>query len=229
MTPLTLWAMGSDAPVKILAIAGAVALGAFVVGWLVQLAAGAFGQKVPPFVLGLVRAVAGVGCGVLVYFWLFVGGGGFGGGGWGFGRGTGKGPSEGTEKVAPKGDSTGKAGTGVGPGRAGDPLEVEVLGDELLKQLAKRRGDPSANLYRRYRVARDGKKELMTLDDVKELIKQRRERPGLPEVSIVVYKDSPAADTAWVTDLMSYAEGLAKPGAPLKVSRLNPGHNAPTD
>src|SRR5688572_10259603 len=109
MTPITLWAMGSDVPVKVLAIAGAFALGALAVGWLVQLAAGAFGQKVPPVALGVVRAVAGAGFGVLAYFWLFGAGGGFGGGGWGFGRGTGKGPGEGTEKVAPKGDSTGKA------------------------------------------------------------------------------------------------------------------------
>src|SRR5262245_26690758 len=104
MTPSTLWAISSDAPVKILAVAGAVALGAFVVGWLVQLVASAFGQKVPAVVLGVVRAVAGVACGVVAYFWLFGAGGGFGGGGWGLGRGTGQGPGEGTEKASTKGD-----------------------------------------------------------------------------------------------------------------------------
>jgi hypothetical protein len=228
MTPITLWAMGSDVPVKVLAIAGAFALGALGVGWLVQLAAGAFGQKVPPVALGVVRGVAGVGFGVLAYFWLFGAGGGFGGGGWGFGRGTGKGPGEGTEKVAPKGDSTGKAGTGVGPGKSGDPLTVEVLGDEPLKQIAKRRGEP-VDLFRRYRVERDGKKVLMTLAEVRKLIEQRRERPGLAELSIVLYQDSPAFDKTQVTELEGFARGLSKPEAPLNVSRHEPGRDAPLD
>lgn len=190
------WAIGSDLPVKILAIAGGAAVGAFAIGWLVQMLATTFGQKVPPFVLGMVRLGAGLACGVIVAFWMFGAGGGLGGGSGGGGifggAGTGKGKA--TEQPAATGQqSTGKPGTGTpGQGGAADMMVLQILGNDDLRRFADVLG-PSDNYSKRYRFEKDGQKRLFTRDVALAEIEARvkdKERP-VRRLKVRTYKDSP--------------------------------------
>lgn len=206
-----LWAIGSDLPVKVLAIAGGAAVGAFVVGWLVQVLATTFGQKVPPSVLGLVRVGAGLGCGLIVAFWMFGAGGGFGGGSGGGGlfggAGTGKGKA--TEQPAPR--ATGQQGTGT-PGQGGPAgtLTLQILGDDDLKRYAAELG-PSANFSKRYRFEKGGKPGLFTREEALAEIEARskdKERP-VRKVKIRTYRDSPV-ETRLRGLVQSFAEDARK-------------------
>jgi hypothetical protein len=219
---LTLWAFNSELPAHVLAVIGAAAVGAFLVGWLAQVAASLlFGQKVPRWPLWIVRALGGVCAGWLVALWLFGGGGGGLGGEGGFGLG---GPGKGKEQTAATSDGEKKEKKeAVTPPGEGDTLRIEVLGDAPLKQIAKAGTFDAA---RRYRVA--GERDLRTLDEVKELIRRRKE--SLARLEIVVYRDSPARDRPQVAELVGWARDLENGGkGRLKVDFLEPDRYAPLE
>ena len=215
-----LWAITtSNLPVKLLAVVGSAAVGAFAVGWVIQLTAASFGQKVPRTPLWILRGLGGLAVGWLVVkLWLFAGGGGgFGGpGGMGIGAGEGTGGVQKADDVK-KNDKKEKET----PQGEGDTLRVEVLGDEPLKKLAK-----SANFdaARRYRLS--GERDLRTLDEVKDLIRQRRS--ALARVEIILYKDSPTDNRPQVADLAAWARDLDNEGkGRLKVDFSEPDRYAP--
>ena len=85
---------------KVLAVIGGLAAGAFGTGWIVRLICKlTVRRKPPPSVLRVLRGLGGLTLGVAVWLWVFgPGGGGFGGSGFGlFGGGSGKGNGSETE------------------------------------------------------------------------------------------------------------------------------------
>ena len=205
--------MGSDLPIKVLAVVGAAALGALLLGLLVQLVVKlSFAQRVPPWVLWIIRVLGGVLSGWLVALWLFGvggGGGGSGGGVWPFG---GPGKSDGNLPKDQRKDEKKKGEKEKGKDREkkitppilpSQELIFEVLGDDDLKKIG---GDKFDSL-KRYRVP--GRPRLLTLAQAKELIFERREaKPALRQLKVVLYRDSPAADKQQVTALVDYAKDL---------------------
>jgi hypothetical protein len=181
-------------------------------------------RKMPRWARNAVRLTGAILCGWLVALILFGGNGlGLGGtGGWGFGSGTGK--SESTAK-APEGGGPGsptsKASPVVPP--AENTLRVEVLGPAPLRQLTGK-----ADAENRYRVEGENGPKLLTLKEVKEYILQRQKQgPPLRRVVLVVYKDSPAPDKEFVTELAAWARDLPADGAKVKVDVDLPGEDAP--
>jgi hypothetical protein len=231
----------TELPYHVLAVVGGFAAGGAGVGWLVQLFARlAFHQAVPRWPLWAVRTLGGVAAGWIVYLCLFGGGTGPGGPGgiFGFLRGgnqpskdaqkdakdaKAKTPDQPTPKVEPPkpraADKDQKA-----PGQ-GETLRVEVLGEDTVAALAKKgatRGEGH------YRVR--GQAGLLTLQQAQQLLRERRAgKPPLHTLVIVVYRDSPAADTHWVKDLQDYAGGLGSKDEPLRVDVSLPDSNAPVD
>src|SRR5262249_13732170 len=119
-----------------LAVLGAAALGGFLAGLILQVAAKLLAaQKVPRQLLQVARAIGAVTVGVLVAFILFHGAGGGGGSGLGDGFGLGGGKDEGgkqkDERVEKDAkvvkDEVSKDGGAEKPGAV---LTVEVLGDD---------------------------------------------------------------------------------------------------
>src|SRR5262249_5943389 len=104
------------------------------------------------------------------------------------------------EKAKEKGKDTGIKDSPPPPEAT---LRIEVLGEPDLKRIAGSKFDPK----KIYRVA--GRKELLTLDEVKKLIRERREaKPGLGHLEVILYKNSPAQDKEQVTALVGYAVDL---------------------
>jgi hypothetical protein len=224
-------------PIKILAVLGAATLG----GWCLGLVATAlsrayFAQKIPPRPMWFIRTAGFLACGLLGYWWLFGGGGaGIGGGGGIFG-GAGGGPKEGVVKQ--KDETTGKDRDkekdkadkeDKDKDRAKVPpdetLRVEVLGDAALKKIARRDDFDGA---KRYRAA--GKRDLLTLEGVKALVKKRRsDGPTLGKLEIVLYADSPARDRPLVAELESWAKDLPEERQPLTVTVSDEEGNAPVN
>lgn len=193
-------------PLKILAMFGAAAVGGWVLGMVAWGLAKAYAmQAIPPRVMWFIRTLGFVACGLLAYWWLFGGGGWFGAGG---------GPKDG---VIPKKDETIRKDRDAPKEKDKDKekgksekvtpeesLRVEVLGDAALKRITNR---TEIDGTKRYRVA--GKRELLTLAEVKELVKQRRgEVPALKRLEVVLYKDSPADEVPFVTLLVGWARDL---------------------
>jgi hypothetical protein len=193
-----LWAIGSDLPVRVLAVVGAAAIGAFLLSWLVQvLCSVAFGQKLPPWPRWGLRVLGGVAAGWLVALWLFGGGGGGLGGEGGFGLGAGTGKGKEMTGAVTSADEKKEKKEEAAPSQ-GATLPIEVLGDAPLKVMAKSGNfDPT----RRYRVA--GERQLRTLAEVKELIRQRKS--SLARLEVILYRDSPARDTRQVAELVTWA------------------------
>jgi hypothetical protein len=211
-----------DVLVRCLAVAGAAAVGGVLLGLLCQLIVKATTtRKLPPWPLNTIRILGAVASGWLVALWLFGGGGpGIGGaGGWGFGSGSGRG--EGDKKVAEK-DQGGQEKGGQARDNtqvpAGESLRVEVLGDPDLRRIA---GGGNFDPARCYRTQGEGKGDLQTLDEVKNVIRQRRKqaRP-LRRLVLVLYNDSPTEQAGRVQDLKAWAEGAADK-LRVDVSKLN--------
>jgi len=197
-----------DVLVRILAVAGAAALGGVLLGLLTQLIVKAMTtRKLPPWPLNTVRILGAVASGWLVALWLFGGGGpGLGGLG-GFGLGSGSGRGEGDKKPAEK-DKDGKGGGNTSPVAPDESLRVEVLGDPALKRIA---GGGALDPARSYRVS--GAEKLLTLAEVKDAIKQRqRQTPPLRRLVLVLYTDSPKEKLGRVDDLKTWADDLVVPG-----------------
>jgi hypothetical protein len=220
--------LGSDLPVRVLAVVGGACLGAFVVGWLAQvLARLAFNQKVPPWPLWAVRLLGGLVCGWLVWLWLFGGGGGgIGGPGgwWGGGQGKGEADKGKPKEERPEKDKDRKKDKdkSFSPVPPDESLRVEVLGDAPLKKL-EGKFDP----HRRYRVGREAR--LLTLEEVQARVRKRRAgKPPLRRLEVVLYKDSPARDRPQVAALVRWAEDLDG-SERLRVDFSEPEQDAPLE
>jgi hypothetical protein len=184
--------------VKVLAVAGAAALGGLLAGLITQVLARLVAARVVPRApLNIIRLLGAVVAGWLVALLLFGGGWGggwgFGGGGGGNGQGSGKGGlSPGTtaqDSSAGKQDKSRDSGKA----RAGDTkLRVEVL------------GIPGQSVYRV-----EGEKELRTIDEIRATIRERQTQPTpLKEVVVVIYRNSPDESKPQVTDLLRLIKEL---------------------
>ncbi len=129
---------------KALAVIGGAVIGGLLTGLLAQtLTRFSTGQKVPRWILHGLRLLGGVALGSLVLLWVMGGGGsGVGGsGGFGLGPGSGSGPTEDKGKTPSKPNE--RPPTTAQPGAQGSqPLAIEVLSNDTLKQLLKDRYDP---------------------------------------------------------------------------------------
>jgi hypothetical protein len=217
---------------KVLAVAGGAGLGGLVVGLLSQLLARALtAQKLPGKLLhGSRLGGAGLG-GWLVALWVFGGGGpGLGGGGGlGVGPGTGTGPDDSPPAILkePSTESREPPPPASAPGGS-ESLRVEVLGKNTLAKMARGR---SPDRDRCYRVENGEGTRLLTLAEVKDLVRQRRKQtPPLRRLEIVLYNDSPARDVPYVAQLSQWAhEQAGADGEKIKVDFSAPDANAPTE
>jgi hypothetical protein len=220
-----------DVLVRILAVAGAAALGGVLLGLLTQLLVRATTtRKLPPWPLNTVRVLGAVASGWLVALWLFGGGGlGIGGsGGWGLGSGTGRGESDKNLAAKDKGgkDKGGKGTDSAPPVAPDESLRVEVLGDPALMRIAGA-GFDARHCYRI--IGADGGK-LLTLEEVKGALKQRqRQSPPLRRLVLVLYTDSPEKKVGRVEDLKAWADDLVVRGTKdkLRVDFSEPDAEAP--
>jgi hypothetical protein len=224
------WAMNTEWPVKILATVGGASVGAVAIGWLVQLIAKVvFVQKMPGTVLNIVRAVGGVACGLLV--WTLLGP--SLGPGKGPGEGPGKGPGEGSSRMASSSSDTQVKGTDKattpGPEKSGKTLVVEVLGDDPLREIARKQGG-NFDRQRRYRITEGGKKVLKSREEIEKIIKEGHlsKTEPLTGLAIKVYQDTPARDT-WVAPLEQFAMKVSTKESPLKVTQEIESGYAPID
>jgi hypothetical protein len=236
MSPLCLWAIGSDLPVNVLAVIGAFTVGGFLGGWAFALTAKlAFNQKVPNWLAWAVRLLSGLAAACVVWMWVFgSGGGGFGGSGFGLGgNGAGKDKDTKSDKddkktdpvVPPKDKDPDEKPKTDGPGiGAGETLRVEVLGDGPLEKLA---GERKMDRDKRYRIA-DAPTALRTLEEIRKLILQRRSQtPPLRQLVVIIYSDSPDKDNPYVKDLVLWAKDLDDTGGHLLVEYTEPPRVAP--
>jgi hypothetical protein len=227
----------SDLPVRVLAVLGAAALGAFGTGGLVKLVARLTWtrQKLPPWVLRGLRLLGAVTLGWLAALWMFGGGfGGFGGpGGWGLGPGAGlgEGGKAGSAAVAPKDKEKEKgkiSEPGPEPVDAADSLQVEVLGADALRRLEAAKG---SDFERRYRVDVGKGPQFLMLAELKDYLRTRQKGPRpLRQLNIVLYQDSPAEDKPQVADLWQWVREDLPPhakGEKILVNIDRRGQNAP--
>jgi hypothetical protein len=108
---------------------------------------------------------------------------------------------------------------GIGHPDSGEELRVEVLGNQALDSLRGPGHDPA----KRYRVQEGDLTKLLTLEEVKKRIAERAkaERDPLRRVRLVLYLDSPAKDSVWVTDLENHVIGLEGNGKGLILDLRN--------
>jgi hypothetical protein len=230
---MALLAFAADLPVRVLAVIGAGALGAFLIAAVVQVAVKlAFGQKVPQWPLWGIRVLGGVACVWLVAMWLFGGGGGGIGGSGGLGVGGGSTSEKDKEHTAseksdkdrgkPK-DDKGKVDTT--PASESETLRVEVLGDAPLKKLAK---GSNFDASKRYRVV--GESSLRTLDEVQKVVRERREHKApLKQLEVVLYLDSPDRGRPQVASLVDWANDLDEQRGKLQITFSEKNRYAPLE
>jgi hypothetical protein len=230
MMDVASWALNTDWPVKLLASVGGATVGALAIGWLVRLIAKVvFVQQIPPTVLNIVRAIAGVASGLLVWSLL----GPSLGPGKGPGEGPGKGPGDGSgQPVSTSTDGPAKRtdkNTATGPEKSGKTLVVEVLGDDPLREIARKEGG-NFDREHRYRITEGGKKVLKTREEIEKILKEGHasQTEPLTALAIKVYKDTPARD-AWVVPLEQFATKLSTKESPLKVTQEIESGYAPID
>jgi hypothetical protein len=174
-----------------LSVIGAAALGGFLAGFIVQLAArSTTTRKAPPSVVRLMRVLGAITCGIVVAYLLFHG---WGPGGGGSGSGGGK-----DSGVGPYSENRGKdAAT-----RQEQPKSTEAAHDGTSLRIEVVVGSVAEG--RHYRV--DGEDKSRTLKEVESvLIDRLRKEPPMKEIAIVLYQDSPAEDTPIVRNLVDLA------------------------
>jgi hypothetical protein len=187
-----------DLVLRVLAIAGGALVGGLGLGLLSQLVARfTVTRPLPKPALNLLRALGAITLGLVVYFWAFgPGGPGFGlGGGFGFGGGGGKRtPGEGTDKET--GSRKESRPRGEDPTTGDAVIRIEVL------------GDPPKDGKSFYRV--EGERERLTMEQVRELVRERRKRdsPPLEKLVIVLYDDSPDRSKQQIRELEDLALDL---------------------
>jgi hypothetical protein len=211
MTGTTCFAALPDAAgfvVKVLAVVGGAVLGGLLIGLFSQLLVKAFtGKSLPRFPLLMLRVLGGILVGWLVALFVFGGGGsGLGGlGGWGFGTGKGGGEAKDSEvkkDSSPKDAAPPKdAGSGTAPERV---LRVEVLTDPAVEKAL---GKEGVERKRFYRIEGTEGNDLLTLDALKEKVRERlKKQPPLERLDVVTREDSPDKDVPRVAELRRWAE-----------------------
>ncbi|MBY0525532.1 MAG: hypothetical protein K2R98_19160 [Gemmataceae bacterium] len=185
-----------ETAVKVLAVAGGAAVGAFAVGGLVQLIVRLTVRRpVPRAVLTPVRLLGAVAVGLAV--WLFVfgsGGGGLGGSGWGFGgKGSGSGNNgTGTTQPGPAGSSM-KERPSTAPVDRTQVVRIEMLGGKRYKN------DDRYYLW-------ESDKEPLTLLEVRKRLESAKERtPPVKAIEIVILEDSVSEKSPAVEQLRQLA------------------------
>jgi hypothetical protein len=220
--------------IRVLAIIGGAAVGAFVTGFLTQaIVRGYTGKQVPRWVLWTLRIVGGLALGWLVYLLVYSQGnslfGGFGGGpgkDGGKDRGRETTPAVTAPKDAPPADNDRSRDTATAPDNA-TVLAIEVLGDAPLQHMVNAGRLLSLDPQRCYRVAGDNPANLLTLDDVKDLIKKRlAQNPPLKRLELILYKDSPQKQVPRVAELKKWADSRSDEDK-LRVDFKEPGEVAP--
>jgi hypothetical protein len=223
-----------DDIIRVFAIVGGAAVGAFVTGFLTQTIIKSYtGQKVPLFVVNILRLLGGVALGWLVYLIVFGHGGslfgGFGGGGTGKDTGSG-GPRETSPAVTvPRDKSSSKDSATTEVDKSG-LLRIQVLGDAPLHQMADAKLIPSFDPERSYRLDEDDPANLKTLKQVEDIVRQRlqQQTPPLQRIELVLFKDSPQKQVARVSELKKWIdEHLPENGTKVVVDFKEPGENAP--
>jgi hypothetical protein len=187
---------------KVLAVAGAAAIGALLVGVIVQLAARLMSTRpVPRPVLILVRVLGAVAAGLAVWLWVFGPGGpgGLGGGGgwWPFG---GKGQS-------------GAAGTGSSTGSAKAPATQPALKERRDTLTITMRGGPEPDRDQKFYVLQ-GEAPRDLEETERAILEWRRTNPELKFLKIVTADTSVANDHPAVRRLKEWAreQGLETVG-----------------
>jgi hypothetical protein len=220
----------NDLPIRVLAVLGAAAVGAFGTGGAIKL----LGRltftrnKLPNWVMHGMRSLGAIVLGWLAVLWMFGGGfGGFGGPG-GPGVGAGFGLGKGNVVAQPQPEKEKATEPGPGPAPAAETVQVEVLGPDALKRLAGKKGGEAE---RRYRVDAGNGPRLMTLDELKNFLRERLQAtPRLRQVSLVLYADSPDSRTPAVDDLRRWIEEDLPPrtkGETIVLNIVQPDKNAP--
>ncbi len=182
--------------VKLLAVVGGAALGALVVGLVLRFCGWWLGGgKAPRRLVWLLRALGGVAGGWLV--WLMVmGPGGFGllGGGGSLFGGRGTGQESGRQLPAPPTHSTEPATTAPAPAvpAGAATVSVTMLGGKRVV---------GGRFY-----LLEGTPEPLTLDELKQAIKERRrQNPAIRVIEIKIYQDSVSSNHPAVKDLEQWA------------------------
>ena len=186
-----------DMVLRVLAVAGAVFVGALGLGLLSQLIARLTVTKpLPKPALNLLRGLGGITLGLIVYIWIFGHGGpGFGlGGAFGLGGGGDKGTAgEGPGKETGSAKETNRRGND--PTTGADVIRIEVLGDQVGER------------ERFYRL--EGARERLNAFEVRARVRERQNQsPPLRALVIVLYDDSPDQQKKQVTDLEDIAVEL---------------------
>ena len=186
--------------VRVLAVVGGAVLFGLLMGFLARfLTRMLTTRQMPLWAVRFVRFAGAVVGGWLVALLVFGGGGSGLGGGGGFGLGgNGKGTEEKdrqehktTEPAVTKDATPRNGGTTV--------VKVTVLAEEALKDLT---GTSKPNLDRRYRIEGESTKTLLTLDEIKDELQNRRKANPDLKVDVILYLDSVSKDSQEVGRLV---------------------------
>jgi hypothetical protein len=158
-------------------------------------------KKLSKATVWITRLAGGIGCGILIFFYvmMFFGGPGSGGpGGWGFGSGEGEG------EKGKQGTTDAVVSTDQGKGKTVKELPttlyVEVLTDMEIRDAV---GGQGVEEKRYYRVERSEKTALLTLKELTDKIESSD--PAVKELHLVLGPDRSAPDVARVADLSNWA------------------------
>jgi hypothetical protein len=183
--------------VKLLAVVGGVAVGAFGCGVFLKLMARLIvRQKVPRSMLGVTRLLGGIAGGLLVWAWVFsIGGqggmGGSGGGWWPFGQGGGKGPGE-VEPQAQAPPPVEKPEPPELPPPASAVLTIDMLGGARVRD-------------QRFYVIDHAPPR--TWDELRAALAARKQQdPALRAIDVRIFKDSVDQGNPAVTELVRWAQ-----------------------
>jgi hypothetical protein len=222
----------TDYPIRILAVLGAAGVGALGTGGLLRILARLTftRQKLPLWLLRVLRLLGAVALGSVAALWVFGGGqGGFGGLG-GSGIGSGSGSDSGSVGLVPQDtakDNVNKPGPP--PVVPSESLQIEVLSHEAAKRLSA--SNPQLDPDRRYRADIGNGPAFFNLDELKGvLLKRQTEEPPLRQVILVLYKDTPERRTPAVADLKRWIEEDLPSGRKGEKTLVNidaRGQNAP--
>jgi hypothetical protein len=150
-----------------------------------------------------------------------------GSGGLGLGSGTGSGPDNDSGQVVQSDGKPSEKSVRPDPPLADEKttLAVEILGDA---PLARRAGATTFDAARRYRIV--GEMPLRTLEDIKDVIRQRREGPpGLRRLTVVLYLDSPERQRPQVSALVDWVNDLEARPHRVQVDFVEKDRHAPID
>jgi hypothetical protein len=197
---------------RLVAVAVAAVAGGLGTGALVQTGSQmAMQRKLPPWLARIFRLVGGAAVGFLAALGLLGGGGGWGFGFGGAGAGAGSGTNSGPVALVEKHDAP---QTEVPAVSVSEVLRIEVLGDPALARMVGKQFDGS----RCYRVETDGQVRMLTLAEIKDMLRKRQEvDPPLRKVVLTLYNDSPDKDVLRVSELRRWVEDELPPRASEKV------------